>query len=438
MRRSRGFLAASLAFAALTASASAQSAASKHDGSKYEADVRFACDEIAAKCKVLIQRKGIDWDAVTKRFCEDAKSVANDQDHCLLLSRLIARLNDGHAAVTAKDPGFAYPRPEGGEIVGCGMFWCRIGKKIHVKTVWRDAQSAGIEPGWEVLSVDGVPVEKWLDERIAKLRDLRGFSTENHAFFTACHAGLAEPAGTKREYEFKDTKGAKKKRTIVFTKGTYAPQGPAVWPEKLEGLEDLSFGLLPSGYGYLHIRRCKEDLPKLVDGALAKIGSAKGLIVDFRANGGGGFDHEDFLGHFVPKGGTLAFGQSYPSTGEHPYGGPIVVIVDGTTFSAGETGAGIFKEDGRAYMIGESPTAGASSQKAEIELPSGLFTLRVSVESNKLRFNGGKGIEGVGVIPHEVVAYDAKDLAKGVDTLIARAEELLKKFPKDKVPYKAP
>jgi carboxyl-terminal processing protease len=49
----------------------------------------------------------------------------------------------------------------------------------------------------------------------------------------------------------------------------------------------------------------------------------------------------------------------------------------------------MFKEDGRAYMIGESPTAGMSAQKEVIELPSRLFALYVAVRSNKQRFNGG-------------------------------------------------
>ncbi|HTF90377.1 MAG TPA: hypothetical protein VK843_18315, partial [Planctomycetota bacterium] len=99
--------------------------------------------------------------------------------------------------------------------------------------------------------------------------------------------------------------------------------------------------------------------------------------------------------------------------------------------------SGIFKEDGRGYMIGETATAGMSSQKKTIELPSGLFGLYVSTGSNKERFNGGLGIEGRGISPHEIVSYDAKDLAKGVDTMIRRAQELLAKFPQEKVPYKA-
>jgi C-terminal processing protease CtpA/Prc len=114
----------------------------------------------------------------------------------------------------------------------------------------------------------------------------------------------------------------------------------------------------------------------------------------------------------------------------------MVVIVDAGVVSAGETVAGMFKEDGRAYMIGDGPTAGMSSQKETVTVPSGLLTVRFSVASNKGRFNGGKGIEGVGVPPHEVVPYDAQELANGVDTQIRRAEELLAKgFPPGAVAY---
>jgi len=74
-----------------------------------------------------------------------------------------------------------------------------------------------------------------------------------------------------------------------------------------------------------------------------------------------------------------------------------------------------------------------------LPVPSGLFSAYFSVASNKGRFNGGRGIEGVGVPPNEVVPYDPAELAKGVDTQIRRAEELLKGgLPKGRVPYKPP
>ena len=189
------------------------------------------------------------------------------------------------------------------------------------------------------------------------------------------------------------------------------------------------------GWGYIHFRRCKGNLPEMVDQALAELGDVPGIIMDWRGNSGGGFDHDALFGRFIPEGKSTSWEKRYQSSGPNPYGGPVVAIIDATCRSAGETGSGIFKEDGRAYMIGESNTAGMSSSKKNIELPSQMFSLYVSVHSNKGRFNKGKGIEGVGVVPHELVALDPKDLAEERDTLINKAVELLKKFPQDKVPY---
>ncbi|MEM7515963.1 MAG: S41 family peptidase, partial [Planctomycetota bacterium] len=172
-----------------------------------------------------------------------------------------------------------------------------------------------------------------------------------------------------------------------------------------------------------------------IDAALASLGEVSGLILDFRGNSGGSFDHEAFMGRFVPKGYELKFAKRYASSGRSPYGGPIVCIVDATVRSAGETASAIFREDGRAYTIGESPTAGMSATKTTIELPSGLASLYVATGSNMSRSNEGRGLEGVGALPHETVSFDAKDLAAGKDTLILRAEALLEDYPQDDVPY---
>lgn len=408
--------------------------------SVYEKDFQHAHDEIAKQCATLIASKKIDWKAVHKELAPAAKAVKSDEQHLVLLARLLARLRDGHCAVqpTDKTRDVKWPAdaPGGGELTGCGMFWCRSGKKIYVKSVWNAAKDVGLEPGMEVVSVDGVPVTKWLDARIALARDTLSFSTDQHAFFYACHAGLAAPPGTRLELELKEVDGKKKKRTITYSKAALGAWGPAVFPPDLKNTKDLTYGLLASGYGYIHLRRSPENLPEQLDEALAAVLDAPGLILDYRANSGGGFDHEAFMGRFLPPGTHLPAGN-YKTAGQKQYGGPIVVIVDAGVVSAGETGAGQFKEDGRAYMIGESPTAGMSSQKTTIALPSGLFELYVSTHSNKARFNDGRGIEGIGVLPHALVEYDPKDLAAGRDTLIVRAEALLAKFPAGEVPFKA-
>ena len=403
-------------------------------GSDYARDVDFALEELGKRCGALLQLKGVDWRKVSAEFRKEAKKVESDEQHLLLLVRLLARLRDGHCEVRPLPKG-AHVKLETPATTGPGLFLCRSGKKILIKNAWGDAAELGISAGMELAKIDDQPVSKWLEARMAVLADTRSFSSDQQAFFHACHWGLAAPVGTRLDLELLDLEGKRRKRTLTYAKASIVPWGPAFFPPGFEGEKDVGACVLPSGYGYIHVRRCPSELPELIDRALASLGDVPGLVLDFRANGGGGFDHEAFMGRFVPAGAKLHGSVTYASAGPRPYGGPIVVIVDGNVRSAGETGSGIFKEDGRAYMIGESATAGMASQKETLELPSGLFALYVSVASNKAGFNGGRGIEGIGVVPHELCEYAPADLAAGVDTLTRRAEALLADFPSKSVPY---
>jgi C-terminal processing protease CtpA/Prc len=238
---------------------------------------------------------------------------------------------------------------------------------------------------------------------------------------------MAGPEGSKMK--FKAVGGGKTKSCEVDRRDAgVVPSGPVFPPKGLASIGRQSYGKTAGGFGYVHLRDVPGELPDQLDTALDAIGGVAGLVLDCRANGGGGCDHAAVFARFLPDG--RAFG-AYKGAGKRPFAGPMVVVVDAGIRSAGETVAGQFKEDGRAYMIGDTPTAGMSSQKETVAVPSGMFSVLFSVSSNKGRFNGGRGIEGIGVPPHEVVPYDPAELTKGVDTQIRRAEELLAKgFPK--------
>jgi carboxyl-terminal processing protease len=152
--------------------------------------------------------------------------------------------------------------------------------------------------------------------------------------------------------------------------------GPAFFSEDIDSLEDVSYAHLPDKLGYVHLRRCKETLIEQFDTALAELEGIHGLVLDFRGNSGGGH-FDELMERLIPKGQELAFGRTYKSSGEHPFGGPVVVIIDAGVVSAGETMCGMLKDDGRACLIGDSPTAGMSSQEKTIELPSGFSSLVV-------------------------------------------------------------
>lgn len=397
-------------------------------------DVDFALETLEKKCGHFFEQKKIDWKAVSAQMRADAKKVKDEREHLGLLIRLLARLHDGHCEVRPIGKGASIKPPDDmfPQRASAGFTLCQSGKKLYLKSVFGPADKLGLDPGQEVTKLGKLSAADWLASRVKEMSDVASYSTEQQAFYMACNYGPMLARGTKLEIETLDAKGKKLAKTLDCGVPDLPLLGPAFQPEKLAGAPPIVWGKTKSGFGYLWLRKCPDNLPEAIDPALKDLESAAGLIVDFRGNGGGGFDHEAFLGRFLPKGATLA---QYKSSGEHPYGGPVVVIVDAGVRSAGETGSGIFKEDGRGWMIGESATAGMSSSKETIELPSKLFALYVSVDSNKNRFNKGRGIEGIGVPPSEVVEYDPKDLAAGVDTLIKTAEERLAKFPQDKVRY---
>lgn len=419
------------------------SAHSASDKKVYQEDVAFALDALEKECGHFFKLKDIDWKKVRSQFTKDVKKVKTDQEQWILLRRLLARIKDGHCYVEPLSE-IAVPEEWQVEHKGPGFFLCQVGKKYYIKMAWSSAEDLGIGPGMEVLTIDEKPAKKWIEERIEEASDMRSFSTDQHALHWVLNRGFQKPEGERLKIEFKGEKNKKKKRTITLTRASSVPDGPAVYLEGYTSVGDsVRWAKSPRGYAYLHFRRTKPEVVDEIDEALAALEELDGLknhagmILDFRGNSGGGCDHEAFESRFLPKGKKMPRLARDPLEGAGPntYGGPIVVIVDGTTVSAGETTSGMFKEDGRAYMIGESPTAGMSSQKKHIELPSGMFQLYVSIGSNRSSFNGGRGIEGIGVIPHEIVEFDPEELKIGVDSIIRQAEDLLDDFPQKKVKY---
>jgi carboxyl-terminal processing protease len=401
-------------------------------------DAAFALENLEKKAAPLLRLKGIDWKKVAAETTKAATAAKTPEEHYAVIVRLAARLRDGHSAVRAAEAVKGLKGPWAPLEKGPGMFWCTNGTKVLVKNAWGAAEGAGVKAGMEVVAVDDLPARKWLDRRIAELSDTRGFSTDHQAEYFACHWGLAGEAGSTMKVEFRSADGKAKKATLTRSEGSIVPGGPAYPPADLKEIGRQSYGRTKRGFAYIHLRDVPDELPRQLDQALAAVGDAPGLVLDFRANGGGGTDHDAVVGRFVPKGTSLSFNRTFPSAGENPYGGPVVAVVDAGVRSAGETVSGYLKEYGRVYMIGESPTAGMSASKETLELPSKLFSIYFAVRSNGRECNKGRGIEGIGIEPHEIVPFEAKDLEAGVDTQIRRAEELLTKFPADKVPYKPP
>jgi carboxyl-terminal processing protease len=401
----------------------------------YEKDVEFLLTGLERQAGHFFQLKGIDWPTVAGQFREEVKSVKSDAEHLKLCLRLLARLKDGHAGVG--DLKMSIPEElQRRNFCGPGVRLMTIGTKVYIREAFGPAAQRGFEIGIEATKIDGLPAYDWLCQRVDKMREMEGYSTDHQAFYAACHWGMGEAEGTPIEFELAHVGGANSNVRIKRQGDrVLAPFGPVFLPAHLKRIGRQRYGRTESGFGYIHLRDVPGNLPEQLDTMCGTIGDVPGLILDMRANGGGGCDHEAVFARFLARRQPW---RQYRGTDQQGFVRPVVVIVDAGTRSAGETVAGMLKEDGRAFLVGDSPTAGMSSQKAILKVPSGLFSVSFSVLSNKKRFNEGRGIEGIGVPPHELVPYDLAELAQGVDSQIRRAEQLLKQgLPKERVPYEA-
>ncbi len=403
------------------------------DASAYRSDVEFLLDELEKKCRHLFDRKGVKWDAVEKRFRKEVKKVKSDVEHFQLVQRILASLRDGHAGIV--EIHFEWPDDQTpAERKGVGMSLCLEGKTVLIKDCHGPAAAAGFKSGWELKSIDGVAALKWLNDRADRLADTHGCSTRHAALYNACHHGLADVPGTSWSFEAKSGGRGTKKTTLTCASGggNGVPNGPIFPPKELTSVERHGYGRLPSGFGYAHLRNVPQNLCEQMDEILRGLGPVEGLVLDFRANGGGGVDHDAFFGRFLAPGESFG-GVRGLETGEH-FTGRVVVVVDAGTRSAGETLAGRFKATKRGYLIGPTPTAGMSGRKEDLKLPSGLMTVRVTIDS----FSADKEIEGYGVEPNEIVAFDGEAMEDGIDPFLRRAEELLRGgFPRGAVTYGA-
>lgn len=390
---------------------------------EYRRDIEYIADEIGRDAAALIELKGIDWEGVTREFIALAPVSETDAEHLRLCHRMLCRLQDGHAGIV--DAKVSWPAEgDGRRFSGPCVFLVRIGGELFVRQAFRSAADAGVKSGMRVVGIDGTPAEEWFASTVTRLRDRIGYSTLQAAQYDACHRGLADWEGTTILLELStgdrpaaatdDAAAVGKSELVTLTRtgGTnFVPMGPVFTPKGCRTIGRQTYGRTDRGTPYIHLRDIPGDLPEQLDTMLAAVGDVPGhapskLILDMRANGGGGCDHEAVAKRF-------ARGQN------------VVVIIDSWVRSAGETIAGTFKEDLGFMLIGDGPTAGMSSQKKRIEVPSGLFAVSFSVRSNKQRFNGGRGIEGLGITPDRLTPTLAADLAGGIDTQIREAEQIL-------------
>lgn len=343
-----------------------------------------------------------DWMKNKRSLEQRAKAAQSDEEFLVVIRDSLSLLRDSHSGIIESKAKLPTPAPQ-----YCFPLTFMPGKggQVIVITEHKSNTCSDLNPGTVIETINGKNAGKFLDEQATALWEKGGgFSSPQRArMFTYRLPLLSEEIS-----EYKIT-WREKNQTKTTSLKNDAPM--RLWihnynmPKNLKkGSGFCSYTQLPSGVGYLYIRRIRGDETiQGIQSALKDYPETKGWIIDLRGNGGGGYNAE------LPK--TLSASSQ-----------PLAVIIDEGCISAGETLARDLKQDAKAHLFG-TRTAGASTAKDTWSFPSGIATL---VLSNRSRFGiDRKPIEFNGIEPDTQVLPAPEEVAKGLNSEIIAAEKYL-------------
>lgn len=348
--------------------------------------------------------KGIraDWDRTKQQVLKDAEECRTDEAFVALLTQLLQALRDAHMG------------PTGMKIAGAGLsltyypgisFLPATEGRVIVMAVPRGLDRA-LKPGVVVRRIDGKDARTFLEEKSAAAWKKGGcFSSPQRARLFEYRIPLQ---GAKRETHKITILVDGKEKELTLTSETQARGWPHTYnmPRGLTRAgRSCLHGDLPSGFGYIYLRRIDPSVEQGIAQAVEMHPNVKGWIIDLRGNGGGGYGPSL---HAKLK--TLQK--------------PVACLIDEGCISAGETFARDIVRICDAKLFG-STTAGSSSVKRTWQFPSGIGSIVISMRSR--HGIGRQVIEYNGIKPDVAVEAVPEEVQQGQDSCILRAIEYLAK-----------
>ncbi|MEP6820704.1 MAG: S41 family peptidase, partial [bacterium] len=391
---------------------------------------------------------GVDWAGMRKRYEPQVAQVHSDREFHLLLQQMLNELHQSHFMVIpreaipkirvkkerttkeAEDPESDSDNAEPEEpldslsykltdrlLTGIGIDVRVLGGSAVVTRVepGSSAARAGLRPGFVIKQVDGRSLDSVITE--IEKHPLWGaiIRAELPVFLVAGFINGDETLPVRLSY----LDGRNRWRNLSIKrerlKGEMSPAVgnlPALYTE-------FEAKRLPGGLGYIRFNAFVPSLMEKLCGALRTMKNAPGIILDLRGNQGG------LLGMIGGLTGLLETDPTSMGTMQMrsariplfvfpqiaPYSGPLVILIDGSTQSAGEMFASGLREAGRATLVGEK-SAGNTLPSAIKKLPTGaMFQYGFA----NYETQSGKPLEGQGVIPDVTVELNRRGLLRGGD-----------------------
>lgn len=200
----------------------------------------------------------------------------------------------------------------------------------------------------------------------------------------------------------------------------------------------IEYGTLPDNIGYIFLASFQEDyLTEEFSTVLWSLRSTSALILDMRQRIGGALHNVDaVVSRFLTEPltrmeyrvqGELIDISPLDPRGSTPWTKPVVVLINGLTFSAGEMCAEMLKQLPHVTAVGDTTGGGSAgntqSAPGEFRLPSGRY---ISIGTTDWRRYDGLPWEWNGISPDVRVVNTLAGIRAGRDLQLEYAIEILK------------
>jgi C-terminal processing protease CtpA/Prc len=204
---------------------------------------------------------------------------------------------------------------------------------------------------------------------------------------------------------------------------------------RLSASGSIEYEIIPGNIGYAFISDFHEDyLFNEFPGVLEYLKNTKGLIIDIRQKVGGNYHNvvavvTRFLTEPLERNDAYTLGEKwdlppFQPQGPFVYTNPVVVLINGSTYSAGECCTEILKQIPQVTAVGDTTGGGSTGGgDGDYLLPSGKS---IYVGYIDLRRYDGLPWEWLGIPPDIRIEQTEDDIAAGRDKQLEYAIEILK------------
>lgn len=387
-------------------------------------------------------------DSLYQAFLPKVINAESEKVFSNLMTEFLAQFGDAHTRFYADTPTATVPI----QFIG-------LDNKVYVTNIWKQF-AKNIPIGSQLVKIDGVPVEEFLE---ANIFPYVSASNDDWKFRKSLDSFLNGEVGTAVSLEFLTPKN--KVETLPFQRIDSQNLESSEWNTPIDK-RAAYVEKLPGNIAYMRMADFTKpyEVNKMFYDNLQLFRESKGVIFDIRGNRGGSdeswnpavFDHiapadKDLNAALIMKcrvanAAFQEYGDQIPQlkdfadetamdvirTGGSCFSptpdslkinSQIVVLTNGYTGSAAEDFAVTMKNLGLATLVG-THTAGGISHPRYFDLPNGYsYALSTWAFFNP----DGTGIIETGIIPDIVVEYTIENLLNNTDSQLDKAIELLKR-----------